>query len=87
MALVAISPVEAEVRWDRAADRPSAVRWNGRQYRVMELDAVRDERAAYRADRGPQVTFLVRMDDGARASLTFRGRDRRWFLEAIEQAA
>jgi hypothetical protein len=87
MALVAIPPVEAFVRWDRTADRPIEVRWSGGQHRVVGLDAVRDERSAYPADRGPRVTFVVRMDDGVRASLTFRGTDRRWFLEALEPAA
>jgi hypothetical protein len=87
MALVAISPVEAYVRWDRMADRPAEVSWSGRQRRVVELDAIRDERSAYPADRGPRVTFVVRMEDGVRASLTFRGTDRRWYLEALEPAA
>jgi hypothetical protein len=87
MALVQITPVEAQVRWDRVADRPSEVRWNGHQLRVVELDAVRDERSAYPAGRGPRVTFLLRTDDGGRASIVFDGRRRRWFLEAVEQAA
>lgn len=87
MALVHISPVEAQVRWDRQADRPAEVRWNGRNRRVIELDAVRDERSAYPADRGPRITFVLRTDDGGRASVVFDGRRRRWFLEAVEQAA
>jgi hypothetical protein len=87
MALIKISPIEAHVRWDRHADRPAEVRWSGQQHRVVELDAIRDERSAYPADRGPRVTFLVRTDDGGRASVVFDGRRRRWFLEAIEAAA
>jgi hypothetical protein len=87
MALVQITPVEAQVRWDRAADRPSEIRWNGHQLRVVELDAVRDERSAYPVDRGPRVTFLLRTDDGGRASIAFDGRQKRWFLEAVERAA
>ncbi len=87
MALVRITPIQARVRWDRAADRPAEVSWNGRHLRVVQLDAVRDERSAYPADRGPRVTFLLRTDDGGRASVVFDGRRRRWFLEAVEQAA
>lgn len=85
MALVQIQPVEAQVRWDRAAHRPSEVRWGGQYLRVVELDAVRDERAAYPAERGPRMTFMLRTDDGGRASIAFDGR--RWFLEAVERAA
>lgn len=87
MALIQIPPAEADVRWDRAADRPATVRWGGGSLRVIDLDAVRDERAAYPAERGPRVTYLLRTDDGGRASLVFDGRRRRWFLEAIERAA
>lgn len=87
MALVHISPVEAQVRWDRSADRPATVRWDGGSLRVTDLDAVRDERSAYPAGRGPRVTYLLRTADGGRASVVFDGRRRRWFIEAIEQAA
>jgi hypothetical protein len=87
MALVQISPIEAHVRWDRRANRPAEVRWRGHHHRVLELDTVRDERSAYPADRGPRITFVLRTDDGNRASLVFDGRRRRWFLDAVERAA
>ena len=87
MALVQIPPVEARVSWDRAAHRPANVSWGGRRLQVIELDAVRDERAAYPAERGPRVTFILRTSDGGRASLSFDGRRRRWYVEAIEPAA
>jgi len=87
MALVQIPPVEAQVRWDHHAHRPTEIRWDGEHRRVVDLDAVRDERSAYPADRGPRVTFILRTDDGGRASLVFDGRRRRWFLEAVEPAA
>lgn len=87
MALVQISPIEARVRWDRLAGRPAEVRWSGHHLRVVELDAVRDERSAYPAARGPRVTFVLRTADGGRASVAFDGRRRRWFLEAVEAAA
>jgi hypothetical protein len=86
-ALVQIPPAEARVRWDRATHRPSDIAWNGRHLRVVELDAVRDERAAYPADRGPRVTFVLRTADGGRASVAFDARRRRWYVEAVEPAA
>lgn len=86
MALERIGPVEAQVRWDASARRPSEVRWNGHQLRVVGLAAMRDERAAYPADRGPRVTFLLDTTDG-RASVVFDGRRRRWFVEALDTAA
>lgn len=87
MALIQIPPAEAHVRWDRSADRPASVRWGGGTLRVVELDAVRDERSAYPAGHGPRVTYLLRIAGGGRASLVFDGRRRRWFVEAIERAA
>ena len=87
MALVQIPPIPAQVRWDRKAERPAEVRWAGHRVRVIALDAVRDERAAYPAARGPSVTFVLKTDDGGRASVVFDGRRRRWFLEAVERAA
>jgi hypothetical protein len=85
MALVQIPPTEARVRWDRNADRPVEVSWDGQHRRVVDLDTVRDERAAYPAQRGPRLTLVLRTDDGGRASIAFDGR--RWYLEAVEPAA
>ena len=87
MALVKINPTVARVRWDRRADRPADVRWNGRRIRVAGLDAVRDERSAYPVARGPRVMFVLRSTDGGRAALAFDPRRRRWTLEAVEDAA
>lgn len=85
MALIHVPPVAARVRWDRSSNRPAEVSWDGQHHQVIELDAVRDERAAYPAERGPRITYVVRTDDGGRASVAFDGR--RWTLEAVEQAA
>lgn len=87
MALIRIPPAEARVRWDRAARRPTQVEYQGRIFRVTQLDAIRDERSAYPADRGPRITYLLRAADGGRASLVFDGRRRRWYVEAVERAA
>ena len=49
MALVQIPPVEAHVRWDRSADRPTEISWEGHRVRVTRLDAVRDDSPASKA--------------------------------------
>jgi hypothetical protein len=87
MALVNIKPVDASVRWDRRAGRPSRIRLADRDLTVTNLAARRDELAAFPADRGPRVIYLVDTADGGRASLVFDGRRRRWFVEALEAAA
>ena len=86
MALTKITPTEARVRWDRRQARPSTVHVAGRQLTVTSLDAIRDETAAYPADRGPRITYLVETD-GGHASLVFDGRRRRWFVDALDEAA
>jgi hypothetical protein len=85
MALVQVPPTEARVRWDRAANRPTEIRWDGHRQLITDLDGVRDERAAYPVGRGPRVTYLVRTADGGRAAVAFDGH--RWLLEALEPAA
>jgi hypothetical protein len=87
MALVQIPPVEVRVRWSSRTGAPAQVHWTGHHLRITRLDAIRDERAAYPAARGPRVTFVLGTDDGGRAELVFDGRRRRWFVEALEAAA
>ena len=86
MALTKITPTAARVQWDRRLARPSTVRVGGRELHVTALDAMRDETAAYPADRGPRITYLVETD-GGQASLIFDGRRRRWFVDALDEAA
>lgn len=86
MALTKITPTEARVRWDRHRGRPAAVRVGGRRLTITALDAVRDESAAYPADRGPRITYLVETD-GGQASLVYDRRRRRWFVDALDAAA
>jgi hypothetical protein len=86
MALTKIKPVPARVRWDRRHARPVSVQVGDRQLTVRGLEAVRDETAAYPAERGPRITLLVQTDAG-QASLVFDGRQRRWFVEAMDPAA
>jgi hypothetical protein len=80
------APRPAHVHWDRAADRPSSIRWDGRELKVTRLAAVRDERHAYHPDRGPQLTMLVETPKGE-ARLVFDATARRWYVEAADQAA
>lgn len=86
MALTKITPIEARVQWDRRHARPSRVRVAGRQLNVTALEAIRDETAAYPAERGPRITYLVDTDAG-QASLIFDGRRRRWYVDALDEAA
>ena len=86
MALTKITPTEAHVRWDRRLAQPASVRLGDRQLTVRSLDSVRDETAAYPAERGPRITYLVETDAG-QASLVFDGRRRRWYVEALDVAA
>ena len=86
MALMQIPPRAVRVSWDRVHSRPQAVRIGDRRLRVTGLDAVRDETAAYPADRGPRITFLVATDQGP-ASLVYDARRRCWFVEALDRAA
>jgi hypothetical protein len=86
MAMQQIAPVEARVHWDRHRARPATVRWSGHRLSVIGVAAHREELAAYPANRGPRVTYLLDTDQG-RASLVFDGRRRRWFVEALDRAA
>jgi hypothetical protein len=87
MALVEIQPVEAQVRWDRHTNRPTEIRWAGRQLQVVALSSVRDERAAYPAARGPRVRLLLETRGGGHAALVYDGRQGRWFVEALDEVA
>jgi hypothetical protein len=87
MALQKINPATARVRWDRRMNRPARIELADRDLTITNLAARRDEMAAFPAERGPRVTYLVETADGGRASLVFDGRRRRWFVEALEAAA
>ena len=86
MALTRITPTPARVHWDRRQGRPATVHVAGRQLTVTGLDAMRDETAAYPADRGPRITYVVETDAG-KASLVFDASRRRWFVDALDEAA
>ena len=77
---------EAHVAWDRRRHRPGIILWRGQTLKVVDLESFRDERAAFPADRGPRVTYRVRVADGQRIALVFDGRRRKWFLDDVEAA-
>ena len=87
MALVHIEPVETHVRWDRRAGRPAELRGAGHRLRITDLAGLRDERAAYPAGQGPRLTLILCTEDGGRAAIVLDARRRRWYLEALEEAA
>jgi hypothetical protein len=86
MSLTRITPIEAHVRWDAGRAAPREIRWSRHQLTVTGVTSIRDERAAYPAERGPRVTFLLETT-GGQASVAFDGRRRRWFVEGLDPAA
>ncbi len=86
MALIKIEPTEARVAWDRVRARPARIVSSRRRLKVVGLAARRDELAAFPADQGPRVRYIVETDHG-QASVVFHPATRRWFLEAVEEAA
>ena len=71
------------VRVDGATGRPREIRAAGRRLTVTELEAFRDETAAYPLERGPRALFVVRAD-GRRYRLVHLIRERRWTLEELD---
>jgi hypothetical protein len=86
MALTRITPIEAQVNWDAGTAAPREIRWHRHHLTVTGVASVRDERAAYPADRGPRVTYLLETS-GGQAAISFDGRRRRWFVEGVDSAA
>ncbi len=76
----------ARVEWDRERRVPARVVAHGERFNVTALAGRRDELAAFPADRGPRVTYLLETDRG-QASLVFDARRRSWYLEGLTRAA
>ena len=85
MTLVSIVPIPARVRWDRESTQPTRIEWADSGAGVLALRAVRDERHAYPSGRGPRLTLDVETQRG-RIVVSWRPQQRRWFLEALEEA-
>jgi len=79
------TPTEVRVRCGWTDGRPRSVLVDDEQVPVISIDHVRDELAAYPADRGPRRIFDV-STPGARMRLTFERRRRRWLVEGLEAA-
>lgn len=85
MAIVRVTPTEVEVSTGLFDGRPRSIRVAHERVPVIEIANVRDELAAYPAERGPRRIFEVRTAD-ARLRLSYEKRRRRWLLEGLEAA-
>jgi hypothetical protein len=83
MAMVEVHPMEIGVTCDAFSGRPRSVRIGPDEVRVVAVERIRDESAAYPVMEGPRTVFVVRTRT-ARLKLAFRHRDRRWLMEAID---
>ena len=84
MALMKIEPTHARVAWDSRRARPARIVAGGRRLQVLALTGRRDELAAFPADRGPRVTYVLDTD-GGEVALVFDARQRAWYIEAVER--
>ena len=85
MAIVRVTPTQVDVSCGLFDGRPRAVRVARERVPVIEIQQVRDELAAYPAERGPRRIFEVTTRD-ARLRLAYERRHRRWLLEGLEAA-
>jgi hypothetical protein len=83
MAMIEVHPMEVGVACDPFSGRPRSVRIGPDDIRVVAVERIRDESAAYPLSEGPRTVFVVRTRR-ARLKLAFRHRDRRWLMEAID---
>lgn len=83
--MVRTKPTEIEVHVGWLDGRPRSVVLEGQRAPVLSIAQVRDELAAYPADRGPRRIFDVTTPK-ARVRLSFERRRRRWLLESLEAA-
>ena len=83
MAMVEVHPMDVGVTCDPFTGRPRSVRVGPDEVRVVAVERIRDESAAYPITEGPRTVFVVRTIK-ARLRLAFRHRDRRWLMEAID---
>jgi len=85
MAMVRVAPVQVHVRTDWIRGVPQEIQWGDEHIHVKRLVAVRVERSAYPAITGPRTLFEVETP-GARISLTFLHRSRRWTIDGVDRA-
>ncbi|MER3418269.1 MAG: hypothetical protein C4343_03990 [Chloroflexota bacterium] len=85
MAMMRVESVPLRVRTSWLDGRPRVVEWGTERLPVLDVAAIRDETAAYRAETGPRTLFEVATPK-ARLAVAFGHRDRRWTLEAVDDA-
>lgn len=83
MAMVRITPTEIAVGCDPFTGRPRSVRMGADRQRVVRIERVRDESAAYPVAVGPRTLFDIRTP-AARLRLAFEHRSRRWLIEGLD---
>lgn len=83
MAIVRMEPVNVRVQVDWFDGTPREITWGAVRLPVTRLAAVRREDSAYRAEVGPRTFFEVETP-GARLSLSFRHRSRRWTVDGVD---
>ncbi len=83
MAMVRITPTEIAVGCDPFSGRPRTVRMGADLQRIVRIERVRDESAAYPVAVGPRTLFDIRTP-AARLRLAFEHRSRRWLVEGLD---
>ncbi|MBA3959713.1 MAG: hypothetical protein H0X60_04895 [Chloroflexi bacterium] len=81
--MVRITPTEIAVGCDPFTGRPRSVRMGADLQRVVRIERVRDESAAYPVAVGPRTLFDIRTP-AARLRLAFEHRSRRWLIEGLD---
>ncbi len=82
--MVRVSPTEVRVHCGWFDGRPRSIRLGDEEVRVLQIEQIRDESAAYPVEHGPRTVFEVRTPN-ARLRLSFEHRRRRWLLEGMEK--
>lgn len=85
MAMITAEPIAVQVRTDWFDGRPREVTLAGERMRVTAVCRVRQEDRAYNVAVGPRTVFEV-STRGARLSLIYRHRSRRWTVERIDES-
>jgi len=81
--MVRITPTEIAVGCDPFTGRPRTVRMGADLQRIVRIERVRDESAAYPIAVGPRTLFDIRTP-AARLRLAFEHRSRRWLVEGLD---
>jgi hypothetical protein len=72
----------AVVAVDGRSGRPLEIRAEGERRRVTDVEAVRDETAAYPLQTGPRTVFVVRSHERRYRLIHLLG-ERRWTVEEL----